>query len=138
GDGGMELGSVDLTGYDLTGQDLTGGGPDFTMPGGGTGPGPAGALPAGFCCSGNAECRSRRCRSINGMGICTDDCDHDSICTAYGAAMKCDTAGSGECVATGGGTTCVDASQYHYGTKAIGACCSSGFDKAGAECVATG
>jgi hypothetical protein len=136
GDGGMDLGSADLSGLDLTGADLTGGAPDMTMSGGGTGPGPAGALPAGFCCASNSECRSRRCRSINSQMVCTDDCDHDGICTAYGANMKCDSAGTGECIGNGAASpACVDPSTYHYGTKAIGSCCSSGFDKSGAECV---
>jgi len=140
GDGGVDgaaaddLSGADLTGADLAGVDLSGS--DLTITGGGTGPGPAGALPAGFCCTSVDQCRSRRCRALgNGTSFCTDDCDHDSICSVWGGAFKCNTGATGECIAVSSSTTCLDPSLYHYGTKPIGACCQSGFDKAGQECV---
>jgi hypothetical protein len=133
GGGGEDLSGLDLLGVDLTGTTP----PDMTMSGGGTGPGPAGALPAGYCCNNNPDlCRSRRCRALsNGTSFCTDDCDHDSLCSVWGGAFKCDTTGTGECIASSSATTCLDPSTYQYGTKAIGACCQSGFDKSGQECV---
>src|SRR5256885_6272998 len=40
-----------------------------------TGPGPLGALPAGFCCGSGAECRSRLC-DVDGAGhrFCIESC----------------------------------------------------------------
>jgi hypothetical protein len=133
-DGGVDdLAGADLTGADLLGVDLSTPGNDAQM--GGTGGGPLGALPAGFCCTSNDDCRSRRCRALAGGGqFCTDDCDHDSICSVWGGQFSCDTNASGECVAKPG-ATCLDPSLYHYGERPIGSCCQVGFDKSGQECL---
>jgi hypothetical protein len=136
-DGGEPAG--DLAG-DLAGGDpVVGAPPDMALAGssntGGTGPGPLGALPAGFCCNSDADCRSRNCAGqLDPVHYCTDECDHDSICSAWGGAFKCDVSGTGMCVTTTSPATCLDPALYHYGTKPIGACCQSGFDKAGQEC----
>src|SRR4051812_11295091 len=137
-DGGVDdLGSVDLVGLDLTGVDLTGFGADMTVTGE-TGKGPLGALPAGYCCASDEDCRSRACVHINGATsptMCTDECDHDSSCSAWGGALKCQS-GGGYCLAVDPTTfTCLDPSTFVHGTKATGSCCSSGFDKAGEECL---
>jgi len=103
---------------------------DLSMPGsGGTGPGPEGALPAGYCCDGPQQCRSRQCMS----GYCLDECSDNSECTAFGAAMTCDLS-SGTCM-PGAGFSCLDPSGYHYGSKTQGACCQSGFPQSGQECA---
>jgi hypothetical protein len=136
--GGSDGGVQDLAGADLFGVDLAG--VDIAMPpgdlaGGGTGPGPLGALPAGFCCNTNEECRSRSCTSTGGgPKICSDDCREDGVCTAWGAAMRCDMT-SDRCVPSATPYTCLQASSYAYGGRPIGACCAHGFYKAGQECL---
>jgi len=100
------------------------------------GPGPLGALPTGFCCSSNDDCRSRNCAGLfDPVHYCTDECDHDSLCSAWGGDFKCDVSGTGYCMAGSTPTTCLDPSLYHPGSKPIGACCQSGFDKSGQECL---
>ena len=101
----------------------------MSIPIGGSGPGPLGALPAGFCCSSAAECRSRICET----GHCSDECQGNSDCTGWASTLTCDT-GAGRCVAPGG-FTCLAQSTFQYGTKANGACCANGFNTAGAECL---
>lgn len=124
-----DLGTLDLAGSDLVGVDLAGA--DLTVPSGPTGPGPLGALPAGFCCASNGECRSRACRSLGGgPKVCTDECSSDELCAAWSPDFHCDTT-AGVCVPNGATSTCLAASSYHYGEKTIGACCASGFVKAG-------
>ena len=123
-------------GADLAGAgDLGAAGADLAA-GGGTGPGPLGALPAGFCCTSNDDCRSRDCAALpDATRYCSDECDHDSLCSAWGGSFKCDVNGTGLCIPAAAQTTCVDPSLYHYGEKPIGACCQSGFDKSGQECL---
>ena len=114
---------------DLAGSDGGGGST------GGTGAGPLGALPAGVCCSSNDDCRSRNCTGLFlPVHYCTDECDHDSLCSVWGGSLACDTS-SGTCVATTTPATCLDPALYHYGTKPLGSCCQSGFDKSGQECL---
>ena len=101
---------------------------------GGSGPGPLGALPAGFCCNTNDDCRSRNCAGLLlPVHYCTDECDHDSLCSTWGGNFTCDL-NSGTCVTATTPATCLDPSLYHYGGKPIGSCCQSGFDKSGQEC----
>lgn len=127
---GGDLGAADLAGVDLAGADLT-----HEMTGGGTGAGPLGALPTGFCCNANSDCRTRNCVSAGGgPKVCLDDCSTDALCTAWSSAFHCDQ-GSGFCAPVGASSTCLDPSGYHYGQKAIGACCASGFVKSGQECL---
>ncbi len=103
---------------------------------GGTGPGPLGALPTGFCCNSDADCRSRNCAALlEPVHYCSDPCDHDSLCSAWGGSFVCDPGGSGWCVSATVQATCLDPSLYHYGTRPIGACCQSGFDQSGQECA---
>lgn len=124
---GVDLKGVDLRGADLAGVDLAGGG--------GTGAGPLGALPTGFCCHANSDCRSRDCVSIGGgPTVCLDHCASDPVCAAWSPMFHCDQ-GSGSCAPVGGSSTCLDPSGYHYGDKAIGTCCASGFVKSGQECL---
>jgi hypothetical protein len=123
---------ADLAGHDLAGADLSGGGGGG---GGGVGPGPVGALPTGYCCTRREECRSRRCISVGGgPSFCSDDCDTDLVCTAWGGAFRCDVDAGWTCQPTTASYTCLDPSTYHYGAKRFGACCASGFSRAGEEC----
>lgn len=136
GVGPADFAGVDLSGVDFSGADLT----VVVQPNdlgisGGTGPGPLGALPAGFCCTQNAECASRLCATESGVSFCTSVCDTDAVCSAYGGAFICDQ-GNGACLPSNPtNPVCVPADQYMYGTKAIGSCCSHGFPKAGQECL---
>src|SRR5262245_1438712 len=71
------------------------------------GPGPLGALPAGFCCSSDEECRSRACLSSGGgPRFCSDECRSDPVCSAWGAAFVCDLS-SGLCKPSGTPYTCL-------------------------------
>jgi hypothetical protein len=126
---------------DLAGADLFGVAPAdlATSDGntaGGTGPGPVGALPTGFCCNSDDDCRSRNCAGLlEPVHYCTDECDHDSLCSAWGGDFKCDVNGTGYCVTATAPANCLAPSVYPYGTKPIGSCCQSGFDKSGQECL---
>lgn len=127
----------DFAGVDLFGIDLAQpvGGNDLAMPGGGTGPGPLGALPAGYCCTKNEDCRVRICMN----GYCTDECRVAADCMLYSSKMDC--AGNGFCQSTAG-FTCLDPSGFHYGTAATGRCCNPGPPSAnyceGGLCNSTG
>lgn len=130
--GGCGFRNIPGDGTDLGGgggADLAGGG------GGGVGPGPVGALPAGYCCSRREECRSRRCISVGGgPSMCTDtDCESSAQCSVWGVALTCDATKGYTCQPTAS-TACLDASTYRYGAKPFGACCASGFYRAGEEC----
>jgi hypothetical protein len=130
-----DLGTTDPGATDLGATD--GGATDGNVAStGGIGPGPLGALPAGFCCNSNADCRSRSCAGLfDPVHYCTDECDHNSLCSAYGGNFICDGNGTGYCATATTPATCVDPSLYHYGAKPIGSCCQSGFDKSGQECL---
>ena len=143
GDGGADLVSPtsDLAGADFAGVDFSGldfnvpPGADLSQPTGGTGPGPAGALPTGYCCAAEEQCRSRRCvQAGTGPYYCADDCSGNSACNAWGGAFTCDQT-AGFCVPVNTPYTCLDPAGYQYGTKADGACCANGFAKAGQECL---
>jgi hypothetical protein len=141
GDGGeaADLAGVDLAGADLAGVDLAGvdlaGGDLSTPPGGGFGPGPLGALPAGYCCSDAHQCRGRLCNSDGGGAhYCSQTCMLDAECTDFGAPMRCDR-GSSTCVFTSTPYTCLDPQSYAYGGKPLGSCCASGFPTAGQACL---
>jgi hypothetical protein len=129
--GSNDLSSVDSTDpriqvADLSTQDRT----TTTI-----GPGPLGALPAGFCCNSNEDCRSRDCRSDGaGPRYCSDECRSDGQCTAWSASFLCD-ASSDRCVSAVTPYTCLPAEQYVYGQKPIGSCCASGFYRSGQECL---
>jgi hypothetical protein len=126
--GGGDLAGLDLAGVDFSGVDFAAPpGSDLSMSGG-TGKGPLGALPTGFCCQGPSDCRTRRCTN----GACVDECFGDSDCNGYASGFTCPN--STVCTAPSG-FTCLDPATYHYGTKATGSCCSHGFNTAGAECL---
>jgi hypothetical protein len=133
---GADLAGIDLAGVDFSGVDLTNSvQPNDLSTSAQTGPGPLGALPSGFCCTGNSDCASRLCGTESGVSFCTDLCDTDAVCMAYGGAFICDP-GNGACLPSNPtNPICVPANQYVYGSKPIGSCCSHGFPKAGQECL---
>jgi hypothetical protein len=98
--------------------------------GGETGPGPRGALPSGYCCTSDAECRFRNCATIGGTKMCADVCSSagTSGCdgdlpgfTCVGASASAD----GQCEPTSTTAACVPASKFVHGTKKLGACCTA-------------
>jgi hypothetical protein len=121
--------AADLAGADLAGADLATAG-DLAQAANNSGPGPLGALPTGFCCTSDEQCRSRSC--IGNPGYCSDQCASDAVCTAWVPGFACNTSANTCQITTG---TCRPADQYQHGTKATGACCSHGFPTAGAECL---
>jgi hypothetical protein len=105
-----------------------------------TGPGPLGALPSGYCCTSDAECRFRNCATINGTKMCADVCSSagTSGCDGDLPGFTCIGAGAstdGHCEPTGTAVACVPASKYVRGSKKLGACCTAlHTGKNGGEC----
>jgi hypothetical protein len=95
-----------------------------------TGPGPHGALPSGYCCSSDDECRYRNCATINGSKMCADVCSGPgtSGCDGDLAGFTCvgaSASADGQCEPTSTTTACVPASKFVHGTKKLGACCTA-------------
>jgi hypothetical protein len=116
-------------------------GSDLAGTTGGIGRGPLGALPAGFCCSSNEMCQSRRCINLGtGPYYCSPLCADDLDCNQYGL-FHCDTANQ-LCAPVNDPYTCVDESNYHYGSRPTGACCQPGNHGGepcqGGICISTG
>jgi hypothetical protein len=107
----------------------------------GYGPGPEGALPTGYCCTSNEDCRNRYCVDLGGGNkMCEDECDgSQSACQGLLPGFTCtwdDAMVDGFCEPTSPSTQCVPANQYQHGTKADGACCSAtGNATSGQECL---
>lgn len=98
------------------------------------GPGPFGALPAGYCCTSDQECRFRNCADFGGVRMCADECSHDDGCNT-GKNLTCSFA-TGYCEPSGA-PECIPAEQWVVGTKKAGACCiPTGDGTAGQECEA--
>jgi len=96
------------------------------------GPGPYGALPSGYCCTSNEDCRFRRCADFGGVKMCTDECFSTPGCNT-GPNMICSSS-SGYCEPSGT-PTCIPASQWKLGTKQPGDCCvATGDGHSGEEC----
>ncbi len=96
------------------------------------GPGRYGALPSGYCCTKNEECRYRTCSNFGGVMMCSDPCDSIDGCntapnlTCGSASKMCEPTGAGKCIAQ---------SQWPLGTKKLGDCCVATHDgRAGQEC----
>jgi len=99
--------------------------------GGVHGPGPFGALPAGYCCTSDDECRYRNCADFGGVKMCSDECDSNDGCNT-GQNMICSS--SYQCEPAGT-PSCIPADQFSVGTKKIGACCvATGDGHSGEEC----
>jgi hypothetical protein len=96
-----------------------------------TGPGPHGALPSGYCCTANAECRDRNCVDFGGVRMCADECRAPEACQGRLSGLRCvipDGGFYGRCEPAQAGTACVPASQFEYGPKKLGQCCDQTFD----------
>lgn len=102
------------------------------------GPGPHGALPSGYCCTTNADCRYRSCVDFGGSKMCADECMSQDSCDGNLANLICVGAGQftpGACQPKTPGTACVPAAQFTYGSKQLGQCCTPTWNGAnGNEC----
>ncbi|HZS41032.1 MAG TPA: hypothetical protein VFF06_29590 [Polyangia bacterium] len=108
---------------------------DFAMPMGGSGPGPLGALPTGYCCSASEQCRSRQCINLgSGPYYCADVCTDATPCSGFSTQYQCDTA-IDTCTPVNDPYTCIDGATYQHGGKPNGACCSGKMPQSGEECL---
>lgn len=104
------------------------------------GPGPYGALPFGYCCTNNEECRDRNCAQVGGQKMCLDGCRAQETCEGktLPAGFLCDAASQyedGWCQPPSG-FQCLAANTFVTGAKATGACCSpTGNGLSGVECA---
>jgi hypothetical protein len=90
------------------------------------GPGALGALPSGYCCTRNTECRNRRCES----GACVDSCQRTSDCPR---GFTCDALDL--CDPPADFLRCLDQSTFTPGSRPTGACCDGTGDPRGGECA---
>lgn len=128
------------SGTDTTsGSSGTGSSSGNTTLGPGKGPGPYGALPFGYCCTSDDECRDRNCATVDGQKMCVDHCRSPETCQGKGlpTGFTCDgsQAEEGSCQPPSG-FTCVAANTFITGTKAAGSCCTpTGDGLSGVECA---
>lgn len=98
-----------------------------------SGPGQFGALPSGYCCATNADCRYRNCKTFGPIKMCSDPCDSNDGCNSA-PGLTCNNGNMACEPATALG--CVPAAQWQLGTKQLGDCCVATHDgHAGQECV---
>lgn len=101
---------------------------------GGTGPGPRGALPSGYCCTSASECRYRTCVDLGGGKMCVDPCVDDDACTGPVTGLKCNKTAK-RCEPTPLTTACRPSSTFRYGSRTLGKCCLATHNGwAGMEC----
>lgn len=97
------------------------------------GPGPLGALPAGFCCVSDDECRSRHCDvALLGHKICIESCVSNADCTHYSDQFFC-FPDYHLCSQKSELTACIP--PYERGDKPTGACCNPNAANPGQECA---
>lgn len=126
GTGGTGSGGAGSGGASTGGASTGGGG------GAQTGPGPHGALPTGYCCTTDEDCRYRACLEFGGVKMCSDRCMSNAAC-ATGPGFVCSKA-TEQCE-PGGTPSCIPGDQWKLGAEAIGACCvATGDGTAGEEC----
>jgi hypothetical protein len=129
---------------DGTTASSSGGSSSGSVPlGPGKGPGPYGALPSGYCCNSDDECRGRHCADVGGQKMCLDGCYEIESCQGKGlpSGFTCDGSRSekGWCQPPSG-FTCLAANTFVTGTKPAGSCCTatgngvSGLECAGGHC----
>jgi hypothetical protein len=102
------------------------------------GAGPLGALPTGYCCASDSDCRNRHCELVNGTKMCLDFCLSDETCMGVATGFHCafTNAGYGFCEPTSPSTACAPQALYRHGTKPLGACCQHLSDgRQGSECL---
>ena len=127
-----------------------GGGADATSPPGDAGrdvvpgfpddhgPGIYGALPSGYCCTKDAECKGRHCADTGGGKMCLDFCIGASDCDVPKTPFACEipTGDTLKRCVPPAGVACVPAAEYVRGKKAFGACCADLPGQAGgADCA---
>jgi hypothetical protein len=101
---------------------------------GGNGPGPWGALPSGFCCATDSDCRFRKCVDFNGSKMCMDPCTTDDGCAGEVSGLRCNNT-EGRCEPDAQGQKCTPADEFQYGSRKLGGCCLATHDGwAGREC----
>ena len=101
---------------------------------GGHGPGRWGALPSGFCCTSDAECRYRKCVDFGGGRMCSDHCHGEESCAGAVADLVCNTA-TEQCEPKASTLACRPALEFSYGAKTLGRCCTATHDGwSGREC----
>jgi len=109
------------------------------------GGGPRGALPTGYCCQTDAQCRYRHCMD----GACADECSNDGFCEAGAVRYACarpDGGGFfGLCRPRVGETpACIPGEGFRHGAKTLGDCCTrtgdgtGGWECEGGLCTAIG
>lgn len=118
--------------------DLKSATPDGGVDNGALGPGDKGALPSGYCCTADAECRDRHCVAVGSGGrMCLDACNEQSRCARRDVTFKCSGSpgASGFCQPPDVSFTCLPQAQYARGTRQTGECCTASRDgHAGEEC----
>lgn len=132
GGGGGDDGSASDATTDAT-SDATG---DATTDAGIVGPGPLGALPSGYCCASDADCRSRQCVTFgSGGAMCVDGCHSDRACQGVLPNLRCGLA-LNRCEPVTPDAACVPADQFRLGTLPTGSCCAATNDsRSGTECL---
>ena len=110
---------------------------------GDNGPGDLGALPTGYCCTDDSQCRYRHCAMTSAGQMCLDGCYGSSVCDRTEGAFTCDGGmdqGPGYCQPAAG-FTCIDPSKFVHGTRDTGECCDglnpsdNGDECAGGHCI---
>lgn len=89
------------------------------------GPGPLGALPTGYCCTDDSQCRYRHCNDTPAGKMCQDDCRGTGLCGRTEAMFTCDAPDMfdfGVCQPPAG-FTCLDPNKFVRGTREDGECC---------------
>ena len=141
---GASSSSGSTAGGSTSGGSSSSSGSTATPASGATGPGPKGALPNGYCCQMDSECRYRNCADIGGgQKACLDECRSNSACQRPDLmTFTCNT--STDTCAPPAGFTCIEASAFLRGTRVTGDCCSatgnglSGLECEGGRCIAWG
>ena len=107
------------------------GGTTVTAPPSTTGAGPYGALPNGYCCSADTDCRNRTCTG----GMCIDRCSDDDGCLDMAGPFTCQGGLHEKQCVPAATAKCVPATDFRRGTKKLGECCTATHDaRAGLEC----
>ena len=91
-----------------------------------------GALPSGYCCNADSECRFGKCSN----GMCLDHCYSAGICKRDDVTFTCDAVNhdEGSCQPPAG-FQCLPANTYVQGNRPVGGCCTAtGDGNAGSEC----
>lgn len=103
-----------------------------------SGPGDHGALPSGYCCTKDSECRNRHCVEVGGSKMCLDDCREQGTCVRRDlTTFTCDSENLGDdgLCQPPVGFQCIPAAKFKRGTREVGECCAwTGDGNAGEEC----